>query len=469
MLTQNRQFQWYHVGSYIFPVVSAYAATLLKNDGFEVVWNDGIAQQWSWDRFEAFFRRESPDLLVLESKTPVVKLHWDIVNALKMIHPECRIALTGDHVTAFPQETLEQCAADFVITGGNYDISILRLARRLRDGEGTLPEGIWYREKDSLRDTGPFDLDFELNELPWIDRELTMAHLYGEKWKRRTPFFYTMAGRDCHWHKCTFCSWTTLYPEYHVRSPENLLDEIEYLVKDWGVREIFDDTGTFPVGEWLSEFCEGMIRRELHRKILFSCNMRFDFLNDEIAKLMKKAGFRKLKSGLESANQRTLDRINKGTTIEHIVNGCKSAARMGLDIHLTAMVGYPWESRVEAENTIKLAKRLMAEGDAEMLQATVVVPYPGTPLYRMAIENDWFRFDPKCYERYDMTEPVLKTPGMTAEEVVQMCQGVYRSFLTPKFVLRQLLQIRSLEDLDYFARGVKAVTGHLMDFMKIRK
>ena len=469
MLTQNRQFQWYHVGSYIYPVVSAYTATLLQKEGYDVIWNDCIAQQWSFERFEDFFRRESPDMIVMESKTPVIKLHWQITDRLKKIDPDCKVVLLGDHVTAFPEETMDRCNVDYVVAGGNYDISILKLLQHLDDGNRPLPPGLWYRENGQVRNTGSFDLEFDLNELPWIDRKLTMAHLYGEKWKRRVPFFYTMTGRDCHWHKCIFCSWTTLYPEYHSRAPENLLDELEYLVADLGAREIFDDTGTFPVGDWLEEFCNGMIRRGLHRKILFSCNMRFDFLEPGITALMKKAGFRKLKSGLESANQATLDRIKKGIQVSDIVEGCKAATKAGLDIHLTAMVGYPWETRLEAQNTINLAKKLMSDGDAEMLQATVVVPYPGTPLYRLAVANDWFRFDPAEYERYDMTEPVLKTPEMTAEEVVQMCQGVYRSFLSPRFVARQLLKIRSIEDFDYVLRGVKAVTGHLLDFMKIRK
>lgn len=99
-----------------------------------------------------------------------------------------------------------------------------------------------------------------------------------------------------------------------------------------------------------------------------------------------------------------------------------------------------------------------------MLQATVVVPYPGTALNRFAHEHDLFRFDPKDYDRYDMTEPVLKTPDMAPQEVMKMCEGVYRSFLSPRFVLRHLRGIRSLEDARYIAKGAIAVLGHLKDF-----
>jgi radical SAM superfamily enzyme YgiQ (UPF0313 family) len=248
------------------------------------------------------------------------------------------------------------------------------------------------------------------------------------------------------------------------------LDEIGYLIEEFGTREIFDDSGTFPGGNWLTKFCNGMIERGYHKEILFSCNMRFDYLLDpKIPELMKKAGFRKIKSGLESGNDATLEKIHKGIRVKDIVRGCENAAKAGLDVHLTVMVGYPWEKKVDAERTLGLAKNLMAEGKAEMLQATVLVPYPGTPLYEYGVKHNLFHFDPTAYERFDMTEPVFKTTDMSPEEVIEMCQGVYRSFLTPQFILRRLWNTRSWEDVSYLMRGAKAVLGHLKDFGNKRR
>lgn len=212
-----------------------------------------------------------------------------------------------------------------------------------------------------------------------------------------------------------------------------------------------------------------MIERGFNRRVLFSCNMRYGFLTPSLVKLMKKAGFRKLKMGFESANQSTLDRIDKGVTVERIVQDSKMISEAGLDIQLTIMVGYPWETRQDAQRTVDLARNLMSRGHAEMLQATVLVPYPGSRLHKEALENDWFRFPPQEYERFDMSEPVFKTPDMTAEEVVQMCNQVYQSFLTPRYVLRQAGRVRSWEDISYLLRGSKAVLGHLLDFGRERK
>ncbi|NVM20237.1 MAG: B12-binding domain-containing radical SAM protein [Desulfobacterales bacterium] len=469
MWTQNRQFQWYHVGSFIYPLVSAMAATLLDREGFEVVWDDCIAQGRSFDEFLRNIYTEKPDIIAFETKTPIVKRLWDLAKDLRAKGVESKLVLFGDHVTAKPEESMTESPVDYIITGGNYDICMLALAKHLRDGDD-LPPGIWYREKDEVKSTGKFRLDFDLNKLPFIDRRLTKAHLYGEKWKKRLPFMYTMVGRDCPWARCTFCSWTTLYPSFRTRSPESLLDEIGCLIDEFGTKEIFDDTGTFPGGKWLKTFCKGMVERGYHREVLFSCNMRFDYMLDPaVPELMKKAGFRKVKAGLESASDETLIKIRKGYKVKEIVKGCKNAARAGIDVHLTVIVGYPWETKEDAKRTMDLARKLMADGDAEMLQATMLVPYPGTPLYRYGMDKDLFRFDPTNYDRFDMTEPVFKTPDMRPAEVVDMCQGIYKAFLTPRFILRRIVNMRSWEDMDYLLRGAKAVMGHLRDFGRKRK
>jgi len=275
-----------------------------------------------------------------------------------------------------------------------------------------------------------------------------------------------MSGRDCPWHRCTFCAWTTLYPSFAVRPVEHVLDEIGFLISEHGAREIFDDTGTFPGGAWLERFCHGMIERGYHKKVLFSCNMRFDYLrNPDVPRLMKRAGFRKVKAGLESANQETLDRIDKGITVDEIVTGCRNAADAGLDVHLTVIVGYPWETRADATNTLNLARSLMKDGSAEMLQATVLVPYPGTPLFELGVKEDLFRIREDEYERFDMSEPVFTTPDMEPEEVMEMAGGIYKLFLSPRVILRNLVKIRSFQDISYILRGARAVIGHLRDFL----
>ena len=171
------------------------------------------------------------------------------------------------------------------------------------------------------------------------------------------------------------------------RSPEHVLDEIGVLIEKYHIKEIMDDTGTFPVGEWLKEFCEGMIARGYNKKIRFNCNMRFGALKQRDYDLIAKAGFRFILYGLESAKQETLDRIHKSLRVSAITEGAKMAKKAGLHPHLTTMIGYPWETREDALRTIQLAKELFRKGYVNTLQATIVIPYPGTPLFNKAVEG----------------------------------------------------------------------------------
>ncbi len=465
LLSQNRQFQWFSNPSYLFPVILGSAATLLKKEGYEISWIDAVAENISPDRFIEKFEREKPDLFIFETKTPVIKQHWRIINRLKEKFPEMKIAVVGDHVTSFPEETLKNSKADFVSCGGDFDFNLLGLCRWINKKEKKCPEGIYYRKGKKIVNSGKFNLKHNLDEIPFIDRELTKWRLYEKEYNLQgKPFFYIMSGRDCWWGKCKFCAWPTLFPKFRVRNIKNVLDEIGMLIERYNAKEIFDDSGTLMTGNWLKELCSGLIERGYNKKIRYSCNMRFNALKQEDYNMMRKAGFRLLKFGLESANQKTLDRLNKGIKVEDILRGCEMAKKAGLTVHLTMIVGYPWENKEDALKTFRLAKSLMQKGKADLLQATVLVPYPGTPLWKEAKENDWFLFNPEVYERYDMREPVLKTENSDAREIADICEKIYTIFLTPSYIFQRIKNIRSWNDFRFNLKGVKAVFGHLKDF-----
>ncbi len=464
MLTQNRQFQWFSEPSFLYPCVPASAATLLQHEGHEVCWVDALAERRSWARFEKIVRDFQPELVAMETKTPVVRQHWEIAARLQEIVPGVKVVLMGDHVTSDPEQTIRESPVDYALAGGDYDFSLSRLVRHLERGHELGP-GFAFRAGDgSVVSTGPFVLDGDLESLPLVDRHLTNAHLYFEKWKLRLPFMWTMAGRDCPWHQCTFCAWTTLHPRFRVVSPERLVGEMRFLIDHHGARNLFDDTGTLPGGAWLDELTDEMIARKVHEDVVFDCNFRLDYLTVDRARRMKRAGFRKLLVGLESANDRTLDIVHKGLRRKQILEGARIAADAGLQLQLTLMVGYPWETREDAWETVSLARELLLSGTAHHLQATVLMPYPGTPLFDLCQRHGWIRFGADEYERYDMTEPVCALTDMDEEEVVRMAGQFYKLYLHPRFLARQLLQARSLEDLDYMARGARAIWGHLADF-----
>jgi radical SAM superfamily enzyme YgiQ (UPF0313 family) len=305
-----------------------------------------------------------------------------------------------------------------------------------------------------------------LNSPPFIDRDSTKWQLYAYNNGnyKRLPGTYIMSARDCWWRDnggCTFCAWPLLYPKFRVRKVDNVLEEIGTLIEKYNIRAIMDDTGTFPVGDWLRNFCNGMIKRGYNKNIYLDCNMRFGALSHQDFSLMKKANFRLLLFGLESANQKTLDRINKNLKVERIVEDCKLAARAGLFPHITIMFGYPWETYGDSLKTLELGKWLLRKGYAYTMQATVVIPYPGTPLFQECKQKGLLKT--LDWDDYDMKQPVMQTT-IPDNKIMELVQSMYKVGFQPEFILRKLFSLKDVDDLKYSLRAAKKVFGHIFDF-----
>lgn len=463
-LGQNRQFQWTNTGNVILPVIPAYAATALKKKGYKVFWDDAIAEKIN---YRAWFKRllqRKPNLIVIESKTPTIKKHWQIIKEIKTILPKSKVVLMGDHVSALPQESFNNCSVDYILTGGDYDFMLLNLVDHLVH-KAKLEPGFYFRAKKEIVNSGPFALrHHQLDTLPSIDRKLTNWQLYAYsntnfKYK---PGAYIMSGRDCWWGKCTFCSWTSIFPGNTFRffSVKHTVDEIESLV-NLGIKEIFDDAGTLPVGSWLNEFCREIIKRGLNKKVVLGCNMRFGALNQDQYNLMAQAGFRFILYGLESSNQKTLDKIDKNTKVADARSTLVMAKIAGLEPHLTIMIGYPWETKKQALKTLSEARQLFKDGLADSMQATVVIPYPGTALFNQCKKNNWLKT--LDWDDYDMRLPVMKSPIPAAEQL-RLVHSLFQGILTPQFLIRRILSIRNFGDLKHNFNYALKYLQKLKDF-----
>ncbi len=489
LLTQNRQFQYFNSPTYIYPMVPAYAASMAKSKGYDVVWMDGIGAKQTYKQWLEQLETEKPDLLMMETKAPVIKYHWGVIKELKEKYPQMLIAIVGDHVTYAPKETMESCPVDYIIAGGDYDFMLSDLLDSITRGV-SLVGGIWGRATDKrvkLSDfakyedsevngqgaywiSGPLKMTHNLDDLPFVDRDLTHWEYYAYENGnyKYTPATYMYSGKDCWWNRCTFCVWDhTINPQgsYRRFSPERLFAEVKHVVDNYGVREIFDDAGTLFIGPPLKKFCELLIQSGYNKKVVYGCNMRLNALSQEYYDLMGKANFRFILYGMESANQITLDKLDKGMKVHEIEEGARMAKKAGLEPHLTIMLGYPWETEEMAKNTIALAKDCFKKGYVDTMQATITIPYPGTPLYKECVEKDWLKVDKNDYEAFDMRAPVMKIP-FPEERLYELTQELYSSFFTRQYMVRKALSVRNWDDAKFIWYSGWKLIGHLLDFDK---
>lgn len=470
LLGQNRQFRYSFADTVrIYPMVPATAATMSSEAGFDTLYLDGINLRLSMEEFNRRLQKFDPDLVLMETKTPIVKAHWEYINSLKEQNEHIKTALAGDHVTVNPAESLENSDTDFVLTGGDYDILFISLCRHLSNGDPLEP-GIWYREDGRIKNTGSFQMLEDLDELPFIDRELTDWRTYGEAYLYR-PVTYLLSGRGCGGGKrgvgnCYFCVWQhSLWRcTSRLRSPASVAEEIGTLVDKYKIKEIFDDNENGAVWnkKWLKEFHQEMKDRGLIGDVMISSNARADNLDEETCKLLKTTGYRLLKIGLESGNDETLKKLSKRETVSQIVEGVKNAKDHQLRAMLTIMVGYPWEKEEDVTETYRVARELIMYktrfGDA--LQASMIIPYPGTPLHKLALKNNWFTIDPADYDKYDMSQTILETPI----DANAWCDRMWSIMKEPEFIIKSGINIRSSSDFGVLYRGIRSIIAHTKDF-----
>jgi len=155
LLTQNRQFKYTNsMEVRIYPVVMAYLATMLKNDGNDVLYLDGINLRIEFDNFNQKIADFMPDIIVIETKAPIVKRHWGYIDWLKKKLPNSEVILVGDHITFFPEESLESSKADMTVAGGDYDFIIRDYVRFKQKKNNEMPKGIFYRDNGNIKRQG---------------------------------------------------------------------------------------------------------------------------------------------------------------------------------------------------------------------------------------------------------------------------------------------------------------------------
>lgn len=442
---------------------------MLKKAGHRILWLDAIGENLSEEESRKTLFDFEPELIVLETKTPVIKKHWEYINNVKCQMPGAKFILLGDHVSYYPEESLRNSKVDFVLTGGDYDFLLVNLVKHLTKEE-KLEGGIWRRDKNGkVKSSGPLNLNHNLDQTPIVDYDLTKWYLYKEA-DFYQPSVRMMFGRGCAGAGgkpgvCTFCSWQHILWQLtaRLRSPQHVANEVEHLIKNYKLKEIFDDTESGPCfnKEWFRNFYQELKKRNLLGKIVFSSNARADTLDKNTCGLLEKLGFRMLKIGIESGNNKTLKRIAKDESVEKIIWGVKNAKDAGLVTHLSVMIGFPWEDEKDVKKTYEITKELLLYktrvGDS--LQASMIIPYPGTPLYYQALKNKWFLINPKDYEAFDMGNPVLKSKVNPKA----FCQKFWRLHLHPTFVLRSFWTVRKTDDLNLLLRGFFSFLGHQRD------
>ena len=482
MISQNRNVQYFSKPTYLLSVTYAQAATILKEMGHDVIWDDGNAELKSYEIWLSDLINKKPDIIVLETTTPIMNFMWKTVNNLKNKLPNTIIIMTGYHVMRKPEETFKNSKTDIIILSNHVDFVLSRLVKELVSinfiSERKLStDSICYKDKNNkIINLKSFKKIENINNSSIIDRDLV-------KWKNyaiengnflQTPGTYaTSVIRDCTFGKCTFCRYNGPELSFSIMNIKKSVDEYEKLILEYGVKEIFDDSGVWYRGKDAKEFANEIIKRNLHKKnCYFGFNTRFEYLDEETIKLLAKANFRFVLIGLESGSDYTLKKLKKGYTKDTILKTLKLLTKYGLHPHLTIMVGYYWETEEMLNETVSLVKKLMLDGYARTLQVTLCTPLDYTPYHQECIDNGVLTS--MSYDDHDMSKLITKNP-IPHEKYYQAIREMYFIAFHPKFILRQIKFLLFFRKRDwqflitYSLRAIRRIKQHVFNLTRAHK
>lgn len=429
----------------------ALLAAFVREHGVEVKILDQYSENLPMDAVLQRIRAFDPQLIGVNATTPNYAAAIAFVRRVKAAFPETPLVMGGYHPSILPDETLSEASVDFVVRDEGEEI-LLNLCRHL---ESSLPPlstilGLSYKETDGTRRHNPGAPKVELDSLPLPAFDLLPMHLYSSAAYMLFdhPVFQVHASRGCI-YKCTFCINADLKVSalYRPRHVSRVVDEIQLLVETYHARQIQFWDPLFPLGrKHALAFCEELTRRGLHRRIVWSCTTRAEVMCEEAILAMRQAGCVSINFGIESGVPELLDAVKKRTNLDKVRQIVRFCRQQGLVVSAGFIFGFPGESRAMSQQTLDFAKSL----DLHFAQFSIMVPYPGTPMYTQLIASGELQpVQDKDYRAYNQNigntghDPAYIPKGRTAEELKEFQRHAYRAFyLRPAMVWRHLPHLR---------------------------
>ena len=444
----------------IWPQVSlAQMAALFPDYRVEVV--DAIPLRMDWATFERLLEEKRPRYYVTQVTAPT--LRNDMYGAFLARSLGATTIGFGTHVTPIPRETMRAFPSlDFVLRG-EPELTLRELVDTLERANlksqgwwpGVEPEfaerlrrlfaeadpgwqpawlnpepetcnlkhikGLVWRDGNGIVVNPDRPFISNLDDLPLPRHDLLPLETYRAPLVR-SPYAFVVTSRGCP-GGCRFCIKHVSYGRsVRVRSPENILAELEFLV-GLGIRSVNMYADLFTVSrEQVVGLCELILERGL--RLPWTCNSRVDFVDPEMLRLMGQAGCKWISWGIESGSEEVLRRAQKGIKLEQVQRALRWSREAGIRNWGYFIIGLPGETEETIQETIRFAKRL----PLDLVLFHIAAPYPGSPLFFDVVKEGWFPPGTR-WEQVDMDRStVLDYPHLRAEELERWARRAFRAW-----------------------------------------
>lgn len=432
------------------PLGIAYIASVLEKAGYEVKILDAVALNLTTQEVCLKINEEAPDIVGITAMTSSIR---GALEAAKLAKDSgATTVIGGPHLAIYPEETLSYHFVDYGIIGeGEYPM--LELVRAIESRQPTQNiKGLVYKEDGKVRINEAYIVP-DLDTIPFPARHLLPMGKYSSIIGLH-PVTTMISTRGCPYH-CGFCFKGPSDKKYRIRNAQNVVDEMELVVKEYGVREImfYDDVLTLK-RDLIINICNEILKRRL--KIKWESPVRVDNVDFELLRLMREAGCMRLRYGVESGDPDILKLMKKGITLSMVRDAFKWTKKAGIETFAYFMIAYIHETPQTIKKTISLAKNL----NPDLVMFTVTTPYPETHLYDLAKREGFINGNYWKEFTLGLRDDRLPYFIPDAEKWVRKA---YRSFyFRPNYIVKRLFKIRTWNDVKKYVQAAKGLLSFRM-------
>ena len=429
------------------PVSLVYLGTVLKAHGHEVRVRDCPAEGIDRDALTEIIRSFAPGAVIWSTGTPSIESDLALASIVKGVQPAAFTAVFGTHASVLDADCMKQSPDLDAIIRNEPEMTALELVGALSSGAACAGvEGLTFRASqcEIVRNPSrPFIRDPDT--LPFPDWGLINTGNYRLPLKG-DPFLIVVPFRGCPF-PCSFCTAGLYYGKgLRLRDTRSVLNEIRAGMERFGVRDFFFWAETFTLDRaFVMDLCGAI--RESGLRFRWVCNSRVDTADEELLKAMAGAGCWMISFGIESSNPEILKTVNKNTTPGQTRKAVALAKGCGMLVSGHVIFGLPGETVDTAEETLRFVKGLCLD----FAQFYCAVPFPGTPLYNMALESGWITGG--SFACFRQERAAMSLPSISPQQVERIRERAVREFYFRPAAMLKLLGLMNARAVWNSLRG----------------
>lgn len=430
------------IPSKYLPLGIAYIASSLENNGYSVDVIDANVLSFDNERVVKEVLNKNPNIVGISVNIGNFSNAKEICCLLKK-HDFSGKIIIGGPISIIYDELLE--FSDFVITGEGEKSIIDLVSAITKKTNFRYVSGVAFKKNDKIIIT-PKRYIQNIDNIPFPAWHLFPSLKKYKTYCRKKPDVSIITSRGCPF-QCIYCDKNIFGYKFRMRSPENIIKEIEFLDENYNIKEltIMDDNFTL-YRERAEKICDMMVEKDFD--IQWKCwnGVRAETLNKKLLEKMRDAGCYLISIGAETGNQEIANKIQRNQNLNAVRKVAKLIKKMGFLLYVQLQIGLPYDTQKTMNQTIKFAKEL----NPDLVQFSLTTPLQGTKLFELVKDKGNFLYDVYNFKGFYGGKAAYEIFDLKAKNVENMYNKAYIEFYNINKIFSIIKKIKTWEEFKYY-------------------